>query len=153
LYNVENVPTGIWIDEKRNIVRPNDVVFGNDTFDVLAGLESKEHRQALKKWVKDDNTDYTFDRNSFPEQHSSPSRDQLRARTQYKLAQWLYEHGYESKARDHFEGAVSLAPDDVAIRRGSMRMRGKNPMGLSFYWMVLKRWWNGLSYYNPIGGA
>ena len=40
LYNVVNVPTIFWIDERGRIVRPNDVAFGADTFKHITGLES-----------------------------------------------------------------------------------------------------------------
>src|SRR5206468_1579784 len=40
LYNVVNVPTIFWIDERGRIVRPNDVAFGTDTFKHITGLES-----------------------------------------------------------------------------------------------------------------
>ena len=40
LYNVVNVPTIFWIDERGRIVRPNDVAFGSDTFKNLTGLSS-----------------------------------------------------------------------------------------------------------------
>ena len=34
LFNIINVPTMIWIDEQGRIVRPNDVQFGTDTFEI-----------------------------------------------------------------------------------------------------------------------
>src|SRR5215813_5511946 len=51
LYNVVNVPTVFWIDERGRIVRPNDVAFGTDTFKHITGLESARHLGALRAWV------------------------------------------------------------------------------------------------------
>src|SRR5438132_1676668 len=48
LYNVVNVPTIVWIDERGRIVRPNDVAFGADTFRQLTGLDSSIHLGALR---------------------------------------------------------------------------------------------------------
>src|SRR5947199_192534 len=52
LYNVVNVPTIFWIDERGRIVRPNDVAFGTDTFKHITGLESARHLTALRAWVR-----------------------------------------------------------------------------------------------------
>ena len=43
LYNIVNVPTVFWIDERGRIVRPADVAFGTDTFKAITGLESARH--------------------------------------------------------------------------------------------------------------
>jgi hypothetical protein len=152
LYSVENVPTSIWIDKDRRIVRPNDVVFGSDTFDFFAGADSDEHRNALRKWVREEDTSYHYDEG---DESSSvqdvPGRDELKGRNEYRIGQWLYQHGYENLARDHLNRATELCPEDVTIRRGSMRMRDENPMGWGFFKMAFQRWWNGLNYYNPLG--
>ena len=52
LYRIINVPTGLWIDERGRIVRPNDAVFGNDTFAHMTGVTSGPHLDALRAWVK-----------------------------------------------------------------------------------------------------
>src|SRR5687767_15367394 len=56
LYNVVNVPTVLWIDERGRIVRPNDVVFGTDTFKHITGLESGRPLAALRAWVRGETT-------------------------------------------------------------------------------------------------
>lgn len=151
-YNIDNVPTALWIDENRTIVRPNDVVFGTNTFKFLTGIDSAEHIDALKSWVRGESEaeSYLVDEQHRDELQSLPSENRMRARAEYHLAQWLYEQGQTDAARDHYERACDLAPDDVAINRGSMRMRGGNPMGWSYLKMVIKRFWKGLSYYNPL---
>src|SRR5947207_1497068 len=52
LYNMVNVPTIVWIDERGRIVRPNDVAFGTDTFKHITGLEAAKHLGALRAWVR-----------------------------------------------------------------------------------------------------
>jgi hypothetical protein len=37
LFNMVNVPTVVWIDERGRIARPNDVAFGTDTFRHITG--------------------------------------------------------------------------------------------------------------------
>ncbi|MFB6347226.1 MAG: hypothetical protein ABEK50_15995 [bacterium] len=152
LYNIENVPTALWIDEDRNIVRPNDVVFGSKPLKFFSGTSSDEHISALKSWVRneDESRDYLVSDDRRSEHQTLPSDDQLTARAEFHLAQWLYEQDHRNKAQRHFEKACELAPEDTAIQRGSMRMRNENPMGWAFIKMVIRRFWNGLSYYNPL---
>jgi len=52
LYNIVNVPTVLWIDERGRVVRPNDVAFGTDTFRHITGLEAAKHLTALRAWVR-----------------------------------------------------------------------------------------------------
>src|SRR5262249_58924126 len=48
LYRIINVPTGLWIDERGRIVRPNDAVFWTDTFKDMSGIGSGPHLEALR---------------------------------------------------------------------------------------------------------
>ena len=52
LYNMVNVPTGVWIDEQGRIVRPNEVAFVDDRFKNFTGLDSAPYLNALKDWVE-----------------------------------------------------------------------------------------------------
>lgn len=150
LYNVENVPTGFWIDENRNFVRPGDVVFGSNYSRFLTGINAKDHKEALKKWVRSDQNVTDYDKSEIAKKQTNESTDREDARAYFHLAQWLYENDKRSSAEDYFNKAIELAPNDVAIRRGSMRMRGKNPLGLGFLWLAIKRYLKGFSYYNPL---
>src|SRR5437763_12368017 len=61
LYNMINVPTGVWINEQGRIVRPNEVAFVDDRFKTFTGLDSEPYLNALKDWVeKGDKSVYTM---------------------------------------------------------------------------------------------
>src|SRR5712692_11527907 len=69
LYNMVNVPTGVWINEQGRIVRPNEVAFVDDRFKNFTGLDSAPYLNALKDWAeKGDQSAYVM------------SEDQLQAK-------------------------------------------------------------------------
>ena len=91
LYNIVNVPTILWIDERGRIVRPNDVAFGTDTFKHITGLEAAKHLTALRAWVRGDTP-------AMPEARarqlqSLPTERDQQARALFSLGEWLFEQG------------------------------------------------------------
>lgn len=148
LYNVVNVPTILWIDERGRIVRPNDVAFGTDTFKHITGLESARHLAAVRAWVRNERPAFG------PEQvlrlQALPTAADQQARAEFALGQWLWEQGRLAAAERHFVRAGELAPHDFTIRRGTMPMRGIDPMGPQF--REMRQSWVGAGnpYYRPL---
>jgi len=149
LYRIINVPTGLWIDERGRIVRPNDAVFGNDTFAHMTGVTSGPHLDALRAWVKTGALPFGSDADVRARQ-VLPTADEQRARAEYTLAWFLHRQGRTEAAERHFLRAGELAPHDWTIRRGSMPIRGLDPMGEAL--MPLWSEWvaAGLPYYPPM---
>jgi len=145
LYNMVNVPTVVWVDEGGHIVRPNDVAFGTDTFRHITGIEAAKHLGLLRAWVRGELAPQTRAYQSLP----SPS-DQL-ARAEFGLGQWLYERGRPEAAARHFLRAGGLAPHDFIIRRGTIPMRGVDPIGPEFRAMLGDWTKAGNRYYLPLG--
>ena len=50
-YNMVNVPTGVWIDERGRIVRPNEVAFIDDRFKSFTKMDSAPYIDAIRDWV------------------------------------------------------------------------------------------------------
>ena len=148
LYNVVNVPTVVWIDERGRIVRPNDVAFGTDTFRHITGLESARHLQALRAWVRGEAPALGADE-VLRHQPLPSARDQ-QARAEFSLGQWLWARGRAEAAERHFVRAGELAPHDFTIRRGTMPMRGIDPMGPQFREMLQSWVGGGRPYYRPL---
>jgi hypothetical protein len=131
LYAMINVPTVVWIDEAGLIVRPNDAQFGTDTFTQFHGKHSAPFLAAVRAWATG---------RLAPErpaqvraQQMLPTPDQQLARAEFTLAWFLHQQGRVEAAERHFERAGKLSPHDWTIRRGSMPIRGKNPMGPEFF--------------------
>jgi len=148
LYNVVNVPTIFWIDERGRIVRPNDVAFGADTFKHITGLESGRHLGALRAWVNGEKPALSAE--DVKRHQPLPSDADQQARAEFGLGQWLWAQGRTAAAERHFVRGGELAPHDFTIRRGTMPMRGIDPMGPQFREMRGAWAKAGNPYYRPL---
>ena len=131
LYHLVNVPTMIWIDEQGRIVRPHDSQFGTDTFTAFHGKQSAPYLAALRAWVREGKG--VLDPATVRSHQLLPTPETQLARAHRALAWWLHRHGRPEAAERHFVRAGELAPKDWTIRRGSMPIRGINPMGPEFF--------------------
>ena len=147
-YRIINVPTVVWIDERGRIVRPNDPVFGNDNFVALHGIESAPHLAALRAWVTEDRLPY--DEAEVRERQVLPTAAEQLARTEFTLAWHLHRAGRAEPAERHFVRAGELAPHDFTIRRGSMPIRGLDPMGPDFAELYTEWAKAGMPYYQRL---
>lgn len=148
LYNIVNVPTVLWIDESGRIVRPNDVAFGTNTFRHITGMDSAKSLAAIRAWVRGETPGLGAE-GARALQRLPTESDQL-ARAEFKLALWLVERGRHAAAERHFARAGELAPHDFTIRRGSMPIRGVDPMGPQFRTMLGDWVSSGQPYYRPL---
>jgi len=148
LYNVVNVPTIFWIDERGRIVRPNDVAFGADTFKHITGLESGRHLGALRAWVNGEKPALSAE--DVKRHQPLPTEADQQARAEFGLGQWLWAQGRAAAAERHLVRGGELAPHDFTIRRGTMPMRGLDPMGPPFREMLQGWVGGGQPYYRPL---
>lgn len=148
LYNVVNVPTDLWIDERGRIVRPNDVGFGTDTFRPLTGIDSGKRLAALRGWLSGQTPARPDDR--VRALTTAPTAAHQQARAEFALGRWLWERGRGDAAARHFDRAGTLAPHDFTIRRGTMPLRGIDPMGPEFRAMFASWTGTGQPYYRPL---
>jgi hypothetical protein len=148
LYNMVNVPTVVWIDERGRIVRPNDVAFGSDTFRRITGIEAARHHELLRSWVR--GTLAVLPEDRVRALQTVPTESDQLARAEFAVGQWLVERNRLDAAAGHFEKAGELAPHDFTIRRGTMPIRGIDPMGPQFRAMLQEWTGAGRSYYRPL---
>lgn len=148
LYRIVNVPTVIWIDEQGRIARPNDVAFGTDQFKEFHGIPAAPHLAALRAWVKEGKAPLSAD--EARRLQVLPTAAEQLARAEFAVAWYLHRAGRPAAAERHFVRAGELAPHDFTIRRGSMPIRGLDPMGPGFFEIYTTWTQAGRPYYVPL---
>jgi thiol-disulfide isomerase/thioredoxin len=129
-YDLLNVPTVVWVDEDRRVVRRPSTEFSDDTFRDFHGVASGPHLDAVRRWVREGE----------PPAEDVPARgwtgalseEQRQARVEFRLALELLRRGHRDAAVERFAAADDLAPDDLSIWRAGMKLVGEDPFGPAF---------------------
>jgi hypothetical protein len=134
LYNMVNVPTGVWINEEGKIVRPNEVAFVDDRFKIFTGLDSEPYLAALKDWVeKGDKSAYAMSEEKLRERLSVNDANFILAAAQFGLAAYLYKNAHLTEAIPHFKEAQRLSPKSWNYKRQAYALSdAKRDYGTTF---------------------
>jgi tetratricopeptide (TPR) repeat protein len=134
LYNMVNVPTGVWINEQGRIVRPNEVAFVDDRFKTFTGLDSEPYLSALKDWIeKGDKSAYAMSEEKLRERLSVNEPDTLLASAEFGLGEQLYKTGHLPEAIAHFKEAQRLNPKSWNFKRQAYALSdAKRDYGTTF---------------------
>jgi tetratricopeptide (TPR) repeat protein len=134
LYNMVNVPTGVWIDEQGRIVRPNEVAFVDDRFKNFTGLDSAPYLNALKGWAEKGNKSvYVMPEEKLEEKLSVNDLDFLLASAEFGLGEYLYKTGRLELAIPHFKQAQKLNPKSWNYKRQAYALSdAKRDYGTTF---------------------
>ena len=133
LYNMVNVPTGVWIDERGKIVRPNEVAFVDDRFKTFSGLDSEPYLTALRDWVdKGSKSVYAMSEEKLRDKLSAGNADFAMAAAEFGLGQYLYKAGRLQQAIPHFKEAQRLNPKDWNYKRQAYALSGEKDYGTTF---------------------
>jgi tetratricopeptide (TPR) repeat protein len=134
LYNMVNVPTGVWINEKGRIVRPNEVAFVDDRFKNFSGLDSAPYLSALKDWVeRGEKSAYVMDEDRLREKLAAQDPSLAMAAAEFGLGEQLYKSGHAAEAIPHFKEAQRLNPRSWSYKRQAWALSdAKRDYGTSF---------------------
>lgn len=133
LYNMVNVPTGVWIDEGGKIVRPNEVAFVDDRFKRFSGLDSEPYLTALQDWVeKGSQSVYAMSEEKLRTKLSAGNADFAMAAAEFGLGEYLYKAGRLPEAIAHFKEAQRLNPKDWNYKRQAYALSGEKDYGTTF---------------------
>jgi len=148
LYNMVNVPTGVWIDEKGRIVRPNEVAFVDDRFKNFSGLDSAPYLNALKDWAeKGDKSAYVMSEDRLREKLSANDPNIAQAAAEFGLCEQLYKSGHQMEAIPHFKEAQRLNPKSWNYKRQAYALTSEKEYGTTFHDEVQKN--GGSKVYYP----
>jgi len=132
LYDMVNVPTAVWIDERGRIVRPGEVAGYNDAFrrmDRVNLTMSPElieeftrpraaYLDALRDWVaKGPQSRFALSEQEVLRRMHTPSDDHVWAAANFRMGEYLAENGHADAARPYFEEAVRLRPESWNYKR------------------------------------
>jgi tetratricopeptide (TPR) repeat protein len=118
LYNMVNVPTGVWINEQGRIVRPNEVAFVDNRYKGLTGLDAAPYLNALKDWIaKGEKSQYVMSEDQLREKLSSQDPNITLATAEFGLGEQLYKTGHGTEAIPHFKEAQRLNPKSWNYKR------------------------------------
>jgi tetratricopeptide (TPR) repeat protein len=134
LYNMVNVPTGVWINEKGRIIRPNEVAFVDDRFKNFSGLDSAPYLSALKDWVeRGEKSAYVMSEDRLREKLAAQDPSLAMAAAEFGLGEQLYKSGHAAEAIPHFKEAQRLNPRSWSYKRQAWALSdAKRDYGTSF---------------------
>ena len=134
LYNMVNVPTGVWVNEEGKIVRPNEVAFVDDRFKTFTGLDSEPYLTALKDWVeKGGKSAYAMSEEKLRERLTVNDPNFILAAAQFGLGEYLYKNGHLTEAIPHFKEAQRLNPKSWNYKRQAYALSdAKRDYGTTF---------------------
>ncbi len=122
LYNMVNVPTGVWIDEEGRIVRPNETAFTSTSENELAGkkmtIRGGDYVAALRDWVaKGADSEFALSPAEIAERLEPRSTSQADAEAYFQLANHFHREGEEELANRYWEKAQELRPESWNYHR------------------------------------
>jgi hypothetical protein len=149
LYNMVNVPTAVWINEKGKIVRPNEVAYVDDRFKAMHRIEAAPYLDAIRDWAANgDRSPYVLGEKELAERLKPKNSERAMADTEFLLAEYLYKNGKGPDAIPHFKEAQRLAPDNWNYKRQAWALSSaEGDYGTTFMKEVQKL--NGKPYYEP----
>jgi hypothetical protein len=121
-FQFDNVPTGVWIDERGRIVRPGEPAWTSDHHDTYGGktlvMHGEAYVAALRDWVaKGDDSPYAMSDEEFARRVTRRSAAEMEADAAFKIAAWFQQNGDRDRAAKYFARAQRLNPDDWNYHR------------------------------------
>ena len=149
LYNMVNVPTAVWINEKGMIVRPNEVAYVDNRYKAMHGIDAGPYLDAIRDWVtKGDRSQFVMTEQEVKELLKPQSPDRSMADAEFALAEYLHKNGKPEDAIPHFKESQRLDPDNWNYKRQAWALTdAEKNYGTTFMKEVQKL--NGKPYYPP----
>lgn len=122
VFQLVNVPTGVWIDERGRVVRPAEPAWTSTRTESIGDkvlLEDGDpYVAALRDWISNgDRSPYVLSDEEFTRRVTPRSPEALEAEASFKLAVWFQQNGNTPLAAKYFERAQQLNPDDWNYHR------------------------------------
>lgn len=152
LYDMVNVPTAVWIDERGKIVRPSEPAGVSDAFrkmnrqnfsippDALADLQSrrKAYQDAIRDWVANGSASkFALSGSEVLRRMHTPDDSQVRAAANFRLGEYLYQSGHQKCAQKYFAEAKRLRPESWNYKRQTWALEDPMKAGGPEFWAAV----------------
>ncbi len=109
LYNLVNVPSGVWIDEEGRIMRINEGTYATKHMNETIG--TYDYAPIVRDWVKNGaNSQYVWDQAKVSENIAQRTPEAERAQPTFRLGTYFFGKGNNAKADQYWEMAQALDP-------------------------------------------
>jgi hypothetical protein len=148
LFNLVNVPSGVWIDEQGKIVRIDEGTYTKKH--KLGNIEfgSDIYLPAVRDWLaKGSESEYVWTADEVKDRIIQRSPDAERAEPAFKLGVYFHRKGDEAKANQWWEESQKLNPDSWNFHRQDWSFTKSEATAK---WMQKVGKLKGKPYYRPL---
>jgi hypothetical protein len=150
LYNLVNVPSGVWIDEQGRIQRINEGTYSRRIFlgdKYYIGTE--DYTPAVRDWVaKGAGSAYVWTPQQVAAKVRKRSSDEALAEPTFKLGVYFFQRQDQERARLHWKRAEELSPDSWNYHRQDWTFTGDGSSGKN--WTEKRDALGDKPYYEPL---
>ncbi len=148
LYNMINVPTGVWIDEKGRIVRPPEVAYSKEQQVLGTTIGNDLYIAGLRDWVATGvESKFVMSPEKLKEQLRTPELKLRLADVHFKLATHFHDQHDADNSALHWKVAQELNPDSWNYHRQEWSF---DPKTAGRKWFAKFRALQGKPYYAPL---
>lgn len=122
LYNMTNVPTGVWIDEEGYIVRPLETAYTTSGEMTFGGkklvTQGADYVKMLRDWIeKGAASEYAMTHEAVAKKLKARTPDEANADASFQLANHFHRAGDTERADRYWADAERLRPDSWNYHR------------------------------------
>lgn len=138
LFNMVNVPTGVWIDETGILVRPNETAYTTNSVVELGGkkmtIQGADYTAALRDWVANGaQSEFVLSPEEMRAHLQPRSSKEADAEATFQLGNHFHRRGDEELANRYWEKAQTLRPESWNYHRQDWSF---TPAEASAKWMA-----------------
>jgi len=118
LFNLVNVPSGVWIDEDGRIVRIDEGTYTKSAKVLGNTIGNDNYVPALRDWLKKGSkSEHVFSPEEAAKHIRARSTDEALAEPTFKLATYFHGKNDAERAGTYFDKAQALSPDSWNFHR------------------------------------
>jgi hypothetical protein len=123
LYNMVNVPTSVWIDERGRIVRWGEVAFVDNRWKDYTKSDMAPYLAGLRDWVRNgERSPFALAPAEVRKRLRLPTPARALAAASFRLGEYLHAHGHAEDAVPYFKEAQRLDPESWCYKRQAWQL-------------------------------